>query len=339
MNKQNFTLTVFVGDVDESLAQSAKMHHEDAFLIDYNNINDFIESTLCKDTTVYTALGDLPKDCRFFVDLCMSADQIFYSPPDYWSDGTTLSEFDPTRSVQGHTEHLLLLFSLHVPVYGLSIPLTHQPIELVDKRKTTQPQVWVAGCSISHGVGVNDNQRYGSILSDQMNVECSFLTRPGAAIDWASDQILRSDITSGDTVIFGITSCERLTYVHGGKLLKGITAITYDIHPSIGKIIPQHNLLTENTFFQHTAAIDRVINFCSKSNVTLILFGVLSHTSPNLFRFLNNKHNFFQFPYKFGADSDLCFEDLGSDALHPGPKQHESYAKFIKNNCLQAANR
>lgn len=329
MDKQDFKLTLFVGDVDESLSLAALSKDPEAFLISHNNVEFFLAGTLERNTTVYTALGDLPKDLDIFIELCMSSDEIVYCPPDIWSDHKTVDNFNPGACVQGLTETILILVSDRVLVTGLDLTSWSNPIQLVDNRKTVQPQLWIAGCSISHGIGITANERYGQILSNKLNLACSFLTRPGAAIDWASDQIIRSDIKRGDIVVFGVTNVERLTYVYDQELV-GVTTKTYKIKPHLNKIFPEHNLVTENTFYQHVTAIERVINFCNKVGATLVLVGLLSQTNPNLMRFLTTIPNFVQYPYKITFNNtDLDFIDLGNDQRHPGPIQHSLYADFI----------
>jgi hypothetical protein len=329
MNNQSAKLTLFVGDTCNFLAISAKKYSADAFLLDHSNYKLFFDTQITKDVTIYTSLGDLPKDLQIFINLCKLADQIFYCPPNTWSDNSVLNDSDPSSSIQGFTEHLLQIVSLHTPVYGLEIPLLQEPVPLVDNRKSISPQLWVAGCSISHGTGVLPNQRYGKLLSDNLDLECSFLTRPGAAIDWASDQIIRSDIKCGDTVVFGITTVQRLTYIDNKKLVVGVNHSTYNSNPSVEKILPIHNLLTENTFYQHVLSIERVINFCNKVGAKLLLVGILTNLNPNMLRFLKTKKNFCQIPYALNANNLLQFTDLGSDNSHPGPLQHQLYADTI----------
>lgn len=330
MNKQCYKLYVFVGDIDNSLSVAARSFDPQAYLIDSTNYSNFLITTLDRDTTVYTCLGDLPKNLEIFFSICCAADEVFYNPPNKWSDGKTVDEFDPGNSIQGLTEGLLSLISNYTKVSGLHITEPEQPIQLVDKRKDNGPQLWVAGCSVSHGIGVSRNQRFGQLLADELNLQCSFLTRPGSAIDWASDQIIRSDIRSGDIVVFGLTHFARLTHVHNKKLIL-VTSRAYETFPELKKIIPQHNLLTENTFYHHLTAIDRCINFCNKVNAKLIMLGLLTAGDYNLLRHLINKKNFFQYPYKF-VNRDIFsyqFEDLGSDGEHPGAKQHQLYKDFV----------
>lgn len=331
MDKKTFKFCLYVGDISVDLATTAQSHDRSAFLINCANYQQVLDHALTKNITAYTSLGDLPKNLDVFLDLCGQADEVVYCPPKQWSDGRTVNDFCPEESIQGLTETLLTMVTDRTKVVGLNVESTVHPIPLVDNRKTDSKQLWVAGCSISHGVGVTADQRFGSLLSMDLDMPCSFLTRPGSSIDWASDQICRSDIQNGDTVIFGLTSGCRMTFVHNHKLLSGITANTYSQYPEYQQIIPEYNLLTENTFYHQTLAIERCINFCRKINAKLLLIGLLISQSANLLRYICQKENFFLYPYQFSHSNQFTikFKDLGSDHQHPGSQQHSLYRDFI----------
>ena len=331
-----FLLTVFIGDVDISLANAAKTHDPDAFLIDTKNYKSIIANDLTRHTTIYTSLGDLPKHPQVLVDICLLADNVVYCPPLRWSDNKTADDFNPTDSVQGLTENLLLVLAQHKKIKSIDLAPIVQPMPLVDQRKTDQTQLWFAGCSMSHGVGVDPSQRYGQLVANELNMEASFLTRGGSSISWASDQIVRSDIGEGDIVIFGLTNIARLPYVKDKTLLPGVTILTYNTVKDLESLLPKHNLWSENTFYQHLLSIDRAINFCNKVKAKLILFGLLVNNSPNLLRAVSQKSNFVGYPYKISQENvsgKLAFlpiyTDLGTDNNHPGPLQHQQFAKFL----------
>jgi len=324
--------TLFFGDVQVYLGVLAQEHDSSAWLLDQHNYKSFINGT---NHTVYTSLGDLPKNLIVVLDILKSADVVVYCPPEQWSDNKTLDITDPTNSIQGLTETLLLLVCEHVTVHGLDniLALTNDPIALVAERKTENQQLWVAGCSMSHGIGVDDNERYGELLSQELDMPVSFLTRQGAAIDWAADQILRSDIRSGDIVVWGITECCRLTHVHQNQLLTGVTLSIYTIFPEYHQIVPVDNLFSQQTFYKHLYSIQQVINYCKKINAKLFLVGLL-HSNYSLLKFLRTQKNYIHIPYTLTSDNcDLLtkFIDLGSDLEHPGPKQHQAYKNIILN--------
>lgn len=326
MNK----LTIFVGDIDESLSTVARRHDNSAWLLDHTNYKTITESVIKNTTTVYTSLGDLPSDLEIVYNILSKADVIFYCPPNQWSDHKSVDIVDPGSSIQGLTEILLCLLPSTVQLNNF-VATYKDPNPLVDTRKTKSNQMWIAGCSISHGVGVEHNAKYGSLIAEHLNLPCSFLTRPGAAIDWAADQILRSDIRKNDLIIWGVTSPERLTYIHDDQLLKGVTINLYNNYPEYEKIISHKNLYSQQTIYKHFYALQQVINFCNKVNAKLFLVGIL-FGSYSFLSFLKSQKNYIHIPYNTifkKSDISMSFIDTGNDNLHPGPKQHSQYKDII----------
>lgn len=323
-------LTIFVGDVQEDLAHQAKKYDASAWLLDQSNY-DLLDSR--NNSTVYTSLGDLPKNLLTVLDIFRRAKEIYYCPPPQWSGSQTQDVTDPTITVQGLTETLLMLVSDSVMIHSVDQlgSWYNDPRQLVDHRRGNDPQIWVAGCSISHGVGVESKQKYGELLSQYLQLPCSHLTRSGSAIDWAADQILRSDIRENDIVVWGITSWSRLTHVYQDRLLAGVTLQTYESFPEYQKIINKTNLFSQQTFYNHLYSIKQVINFCEKVKAKLVMITMLLDNFA-LLGFLKQYNNYIRVPYEIEyTDSVLVekFLDLGSDNAHPGPQQHQFYADLI----------
>jgi len=326
-------LTIFLGDIQSYLADVALAHNAFAYLLDHSNYKTIDTKLRTGDVTVYTSLGDLPKDLTVVHSILSQANTIFYSPPSTWSDNKKVDILDPGASIQGLTEILLLLLPASVEIIGFFpfSPAQHDPQPLVDQRKTDSTQLWISGCSISHGVGIQPTERYGELLSSDLALPCSFLTRPGSAIDWASDQILRSDIRSGDIVVWGITSWNRMTYIHNNQLLKGISPGTYEIYPEYNNIVGLDQLLSDQTFYNHYYSIQQVVNYCKKIKAKLFIVGVLPD-NYSLLGFLRSLENYIHIPYTLSYNNSILFqkyEDLGTDLLHPGPKQHQIYKNII----------
>lgn len=223
----------------------------------------------------------------------------------------------------------------NVQVVGLEhCSSASDPIPLVDQRQTDTKQIWVAGCSISHGVGVGPCQRYGHLLAKELNLPCSYLTRPGSAIDWAADQIMRSDIRSGDLVVWGITSWHRVTYVNQHRLLHGISIQTYRKFPHYKQIVNPETLSSHQTYYQHLYAIKRTINFCKIAGANLFLVGVMPDNHA-LLKFLKSQHNYIHIPYKLTFQNNTLaakFLDTGINNSHPGVQQHQAYKQTILNH-------
>lgn len=331
MNKKNITL--FVGDVDDSVALAAQQHDSRACLIDRDNYKEFLTDSEKYPNTVFTSLGDLSKNLDDVWNVFMSVSNLVYCPPVAWSDGKTLLANDPTSCIQGLTENLLLKVSQHRPVKNLEHCLFYPTaVPLADTRKTSQAQLWIAGCSITYGSGVNAEQRYGQLVANELDLSCSFLTRPGSSIGWAADQILRSDIRKEDIVIWGITATERLSFFINNQLLP-VHAGYYSEFPEFDNTFSLENLYSETTFYNNLYAIEQVINYCQKNSALLMLVGLI--TSPNMFRYLQTKNIFFPFPYK----KDFHYVDFGTDNQHPGPNQHQLYSNFILTSLSQIKNK
>jgi hypothetical protein len=334
------TINIYFGDINKELAITAAKADLRAFLIDQSNYSEFLNTTHNKDVTVYTSLGDLPKDTSVIYQLLDLADNIYYCPPTLWSDNKKIDFKNISASVQGSTEFILYEFkqqknnvhNLDLSAYSVQFDLY---TALTDSRKTNDPQLWIAGCSISHGVGVDSIQRYGQLLADKLNLPVSFLTRPGSSISWAVDQLVRSDIRSDDIVILGLTEEFRFPY---WTRQNEVWHVCPTHQPTYAKL-PFTNLSTnmidklitdDNCFYQSVIRIQQLINFSNKLNAKLIILGLLC--SPSLAVQLNNIYNFINYKnFKSLSMGPVSFADLGTDDSHPGPLQHQLYADFCQS--------
>jgi hypothetical protein len=202
--------------------------------------------------------------------------------------------------------------------------------KLKEKRLNNDPVLWVAGCSITAGYGVNESNRYGKLLADKLNLPEVLLAKDGSSILYSADQLLRSDIRSNDIVVWGLTNIPRVEIFDTDTTDFRSVAITgYD---SIDKSLQYWNL---NYFHSSTQSllyirmILQVINFCKKVGAKLYLANMLDITwFPIIFK---ETHNFIDFVKEVDLTCSTTFIDLGTDNQHPGPKQHQYYAEQIFN--------
>jgi len=330
------TINLYIGDTNIELAKTALAADPRAFLIDHSNCVEFLNNPPV-GATVYTSIGDLPKISKnnsVIYKLLDLADNIYYCPPDVWSDNKSLDFKNITNSLQGLTESILYDFKKqknNVHNLDLSHYSSQLYTSLVDTRKTNCQQLWIAGCSISHGVGVESTQRYGQLIADSLNLPVSFLTSGGSSISWAVDQLTRSDIRANDIVILGLTEESRFPYwTTSGK----VWHIQSNYQKQI-KQLPFTNLSTniidrlitdENCFYQSAIRIYQLINFCNRLNINLLIFGLICSTTLSLY--LHDLSNFINYK-NFKSPNNLY--DLGTDNKHPGPKQHQLYADFCQS--------
>jgi hypothetical protein len=332
------TINLYIGDTNIELAEQAISVDPRAFLIDHSNYKEFLNKSPNNSAiTAYTSLGDLPKlssNNNAIYSVLSLADNIYYCPPAVWSDNKSIDFTNITNSLHGLTEFILYHFAQQKNnVYGLDLTKysTQLYTELVDSRKTDGRQLWVAGCSMSHAIGVDKNQRYGQLLAESLGLPVSFLTNPGSSISWAVDQLVRSDIQAGDIVILGLTDETRFPY----WLTKNkVWHVTTNHHNHIDQL-PFTNLSTSivdrlitdnNCMYQSVVRIHQLVNFCSKIDAKLLIVGLLA--SEELQLLLHNQPTFIN--YK-NFELPFSFIDLGTDDMHPGPLQHQLYTDFCQS--------
>jgi hypothetical protein len=256
------TITLFVGDNEEQLAITAQKIDPTAWLINHNNYKNFLSTEHNEDITVYTSFSDLPKITSIgsvFFEILKKVDNIFYCPPIKWSDHSNNFTWNNNQTI---TEYFLYQIALMKNnVQGLTLDHYYNYLELTELRKTEKKQLWVAGCSIAHGVGVGKHEKFGVLISNKLDLEVSHLTNPGSSIEWAKDQILRSDIRKNDIVIWGLTYEVRAPMASNGRVFQ-------EKDPNI--------LLHETSLYRAVTGVHQVVNFCKKLSEE-DLFNVKNH--------------------------------------------------------------
>lgn len=334
-------LTIFFGDIHEYLGDRAKLHDPDAWMLDQQSLASLQSERSLGPVTVYTSLGDMPKNLAVVMETLSSADKIYYCPPPGdWSDGKKIDITDPGSSIQGLSESLLLSLPDHIKVYTNEplLSIKHDPIPIVASRQCPDTQLWIVGCSVSHGVGIEEHERYGALLAQQLGLSCSFLTRPGSSIEWAADQIVRSDISEGDTVVWGLTNWSRMSYVHDHVQLSGIGGNTFLTHPEYINIVTPDQLSDHQNFYTQYYSVQRVISHCKKIKAKLLLVGI-HPDNYSLLGYYKSLENYLHIYYKQSwKNRHLSSEyiDLGTDNQHPGPKQHQQYSTAILSRLNQS---
>jgi len=296
---------LLVGSNDHTLTEHAKKLDKNAFLIDKNNFDKIIQNI--DDVYVaYTSQADLKKistNQNQLYTLLLKANNIIYSPPKSWLSPNIYNFLDPKI----FTEFLLTQFNnvQYPDNFKCQYP---NYLKLVDNPKNNEPNLVVAGCSISHGVGVNIHEKYANIISKHLKLNLVSLTQGGTSIEWSADQILRSNISKHDIVVWGLTSEFRRPRLKNGKY---INETNVDI------------LTSETSIYKSITSIHQVINFCHKIECKLLLLPLLS--SEHIRILLSNVPEYINVPYQTKP------LDIGTDGEHPGPKQHKVWADIILN--------
>lgn len=303
------TITLFVGDNNYSLAKQAQTKDPTAFLIEFGNYKKFLTTDYTDDITVYTSFSDLPKisstDAVFF-EVLKKADNIFYCPPLRWSDYSDTFSWNSNQVVTEYFLYHVNLIKNNVQGLDLTLYQNSNYLNLIEPRQHEGKQLWIAGCSIADGVGINEDKKFGMLIANQLGLPVTHLTRPGTSIEWAKDQILRSDIRKNDIVVWGITQETRAPKAVNKKIIS-------EADPNI--------LLDETSLYRAVTSVHQVVNFCRKISAQLILLPIIC--SEQLQMLIGNLDEYCPTPYQTKP------LDFGTDNLHPGPIQHCAYAKIV----------
>lgn len=305
-------ITIYIGDVTDEVRQAAHAHDPAATLIT-------ADKTLgIKPGTYYTSLGDLQSlDCLHQV--LREADNLHYVPPVRWSD-----DRDGHSDMQKWTEFYLRLISLDKQtISDESLHASSVALGLSDTRRHDDPQLWVAGCSITAGVGVRPEQTYGALLADRLGMPVSVLAAKGSSIEWARDQICRSDIRAGDIVIWGLTTWNRLVYYDHSRVMH-VNISTYRKTKAMQEKVDLARLDDIDLLHRSVLSCYQARHFCQAAGAKIYFAGLL--VNHELLPYLMDLPNMLQFYGKFGLDPLHMFPDLGDDGEHPGPRTHEWYA-------------
>ena len=302
-------LKVFIGDNTNYLSDLVTRLDSSAYLCTNENYSIKLEGP------VYTSLGDLSlKNLHSLVEL---ADAVSYCPPKIWS----------SDELKEQTHIHLNFLSNKKPIKGFK-KIQYNPtyMSVVDSRKTSGQQIWVVGCSFSHGIGVSETERYGNLLGKKLDLPVSFLTTAGTSIKWAANQILRSDIQKQDIVVWGITGSSRFTFLDDRDSLHHVTLINYNNSHEFTQLVDKNFFVSNHMCYESIPYIDQVMKYFESIGNKYILgmfpLNIIEHESKIL-KYVS------QFNNSILLYTDHKFLDTGSDDLHPGVKQHQWYANTI----------
>lgn len=313
----SLALHVVVGDVSSSLSDFAHSICSTAYLVNHENINQNHVGV------VYTSLGDIGKPAEFY-RLLSNATEITFYDPEHWSDKKT--EVD-RFSLAWFTKYYIMCASRqnHTKVYP-SIYHSWAP-EPLAPRRTDGRQLWISGCSTTVGIGVHPDQCYTNLLATKLQLPVSVLAESGASIAWMTDQLLRSDLRSGDIVILGATTYHRLT-VHDGQQVRHIGPNQFLSHSKEFKEITLEQFDSPTRIYESIRSIRQLINVCNKLEIQLVIIGI--HANLELSADLCQYPNFIFCHGTAGTDLRSEWLDTGFDInRHPGPQTHQMYADLI----------
>lgn len=308
-------VSVFLGDTDQTLIKAAKIRDPSAVLISSNNFSHLSAGTY------YTSVGYLDS-LRSLGIVLQQAHEITYVPPKSWShekakywteDYLKVFSCDSTKKIIGFTPVKDSLSQ------ACQIPMASRQVE--------SQQLWVVGCSISHGIGISPEHRYGNILSGYFDLPVTYVTKPGSSIPWAADQILRSDIRQGDKIFWGLTELARFSYWDDqSQQVKHCTTNMYQDQKTIlDNLIAPNWFVSDNIKYEAIKCVRQVDNFCKKLHAELVIATLMRGIEI----YISEIDSFLPLDGLYGRNADDRFLDLAQDNIHPGIKTHQMYADSL----------
>lgn len=199
-------------------------------------------------------------------------------------------------------------------------------------RRPNHKILWTAGCSNTIALEVAPNERWAKLLADNLQLEEVCIATGGSSLSWAADKILRADLQTGDTVVWGLTNTPRVEYGSDWKL-HPITAAEYAKLPAYVQHWDINYFSSQTQTLKAMQVIEQVQNVCKKLEVELYLFNlteiswvaVLCDMYPNYLDLIRD------LPI---SQYRPVYVDFGVDNSHPGPLQNKKWAEtmfdFIK---------
>lgn len=260
--------------------------------------------------------------CTSFGDLMLDTREIKQEVYDY-----VTASIDLDSSFEGGSDIRYLLPLIHTENAKVDPKIIDQIFKFnvnsnLAERTTDEPVLWVAGCSFSSSVGVEPNERWGHLVSNHFELPEVNVAQGGSSITFAADQILRSDIKPGDRVCWGLTSIPRVDFIdQQGQYHSSPIKMAHE--KNLFKLYTMDYFNSQTQKMQYLKAVKQVVNFCQKIGADLVIANMLCNSRP-VVECLKQLPNYVD----LGCDN-LSFIDLGTDGQHPGPKQHQQYAKEI----------
>ncbi len=279
----------------------------------------FDVSTVLEDSTLLTSKPPALEKSRYHTSVGdMSAADII-SISELFDKVELIDQgFDYDSPTWFETKILLNHLSHRRPVENF----TRQPPETFvlesNVRSTTEHRkLWVFGCSHSHGVGLKlPEQRFGRIVSQQLNLHSIFVTQPGSSLQWSLRHLVNSNISNKDVVIWQITAPQRLTLYNGNA--------TEELRLAVAKnkcLLEVFN--DQQIFFHHCSLLNYGVNYLRAKKAKFVLVSILNQQQL-FYRYLDEYTKYPEYCYT----PDSCL-DLGTDRLHLGPLSHKAIAHRI----------
>ena len=172
-----------------------------------------------------------------------------------------------------------------------------------------EPTLWVFGCSLSAGIGVESYEVYSSKLGDTLGLPVTNVVKVGSSTRWSLRQLLHSDFQPDDVVVWQLTTIERSTVKHADTWPKEVM-----LKNQSREIIL--STTDEQLWFDQISLLDYGVQYLRAKRIRFYIVS-LDSKSTMLDQCLEQ---YTRYPeYCYAPDWQV---DLGNDQFHPGSKSH-----------------
>jgi hypothetical protein len=234
------------------------------------------------------------------------------------------TQFDQSSDIYKETVILLNYFSWFKNVTNF-IPNPAVSFEYVlPHHRPDNPVLWVFGCSHSYGVGLRPNEKtFGKIAAELLNLPLISISKPGSSLNWSTINLMSADIRPGDTVIWQITSPDRIPQFNGHTVKEVILARTDNRY--LLEVFDANQV-----FFNQINLLNFGVKYLRSHNIKFVMISI----SPKVEKHYEYITEYVKYPeYCYTPE---CGLDFGTDQQHLGPLSHQAIAQHILNHvqCL-----
>jgi hypothetical protein len=185
--------------------------------------------------------------------------------------------------------------------------------------RSTQPTLWVFGCSHSHGVGLRPNElNYGQLLSRSLNMPLKLITKPGSSLHWSYRHLFNSPISPQDIVIWQLTTPGRVSKFNGKQVNEFVLNNTKD-----RKLIDSITL--EQLYFTQISFLNTGVRFLQALKCKFILTSIINFGSD--YDYVSEYVKYPEYCSNYGLHLDY-----GTDGIHAGPLSHQAIAQRLSDH-------
>ena len=183
-------------------------------------------------------------------------------------------------------------------------------------RHNNDPVVWVFGCSHSAGVGLLPKEKsFGVLLGEAIGIPSKIIAKGGSSTHWSFRHLVEADIQQQDTVVWQLTTPERLT------LFQNCQSVEAQLRNS-RELLKVYN--DDILFFNQLSMLQAGAKYLRSKKCKFVITSILAGSNQYRSRYL---HEYLTHPeYCYSPDYIV---DFGTDGVHVGPLSHQALAKCL----------